>query len=169
MRLFQIVLLIAFVCMLTVGLMMLQSDHRDPGPEAQTRRLVQNLIAIAVEYEVRTGKVPPGHHASPNLSMSAFLAAINQVPFTRKMVHNLGADLITFNEAGEVIGVNDAWGRSLWFMPFNDQQTDRLPWRGTPAAPRPFVMSAGADGKWGTYRGVQHDEDAIDNIKSFSD
>lgn len=137
------------------------------SPTMMTTILVRNVYAIATEYEVRTGKVPPGSHESDAASIKAFLEAVTTEAVTTQMIMNLGRDYITLDENGQVTGINDAWGRSLWYVPYNDGQTNRLPTRGSEEAVHPMVLSAGADGNWGTYKGERPDSRAGDNVHSY--
>ena len=85
------------------------------------------------------------------------------------MLLNLPKDAISMDNANppRVVGIVDAWGNSLWYAAYNAGETNSLPRRGKSKSPDPFFISAGPDGKWGTYNNLDPQGDAIDNIHSY--
>lgn len=139
------------------------------SPTSQTLILVHNIHAIATDYEVRTGEPVPGSYDSETESMKAFTNAVTKEDIPKQMLMNLGREFLTLDADGEIVGITDAWGRSLWYVPYNNGQTNHLPQRGSATAPQPMVLSSGRDGRWGTYNGVKSNGPAMDNVKSFQD
>lgn len=134
--------------------------------------MLSNVHAIATEYEVRTGKLVPGSSESPEASIATALKAIASIDYTQRMLLNVGKDFLPRDKDGHVNGVVDAWGNPVWYVPFNNHDnggTTKLPHTGKSVdEPRPFVASAGPDGKWGTYdKDGPADAAARDNLHSF--
>jgi len=162
--------LLVVVGLITVLLgILINTASEAKGPELATRTLVAAAMAIATEYEVRTDQVIPGDTTSAGNSILNFITLANQTDITRQMLLNLSKDSISLNNANPpgVVGITDAWGRSLWYVSYNGGETNNLPRRGKSASPDPFFTSSGSDGKWGTYNVLEPLGDAIDNIHSF--
>ncbi len=164
--------LLVVVSLITILLgIIINTAGETKGPEAATRLLVQKAAAVATEYEVRTGQVIIADGASHNegASILEFINKANKTEYTRKMLNNLGEDHISRDNNGNVVSINDAWGRSLWYVAYNGGETNKLPRHGKSAdAPLPFFASRGADGDWGTYDASNKPNTAAaDNIVSF--
>ena len=137
------------------------------GPIEQTKVTLRGLQAAITEYEVSTGlKIDhasgPGPTATP---IGRLLFALWENDKSRQMVIALGKEAVTPGALGAAPTViNDAWGKALEY--YSGSGTLVV---GMPTSNKPFVGSAGPDGKWGTIPATNvPDTDAKDNLFSLS-
>ena len=152
----------------------------------RTRVTVQQIMAAVTEYEAQTmqGISFAGTSSPAEESIRVLLAAVMTIPEAGAIIDSIEPEFLEDYPDPEPDGsndfdadqINDSWGNPYQYRHYHAQgirahhgNVGVLPAHGDPNRPKPFVASAGPDGKFGDaqHANKKRQLQAVDNIYSF--
>lgn len=193
--LIEILVVMAIITLLSGLVIAGAAKMREQSRINQAQIILQAAKSLDIAYRAEVGSIVryTGTSDPEEESIRVFVAAMQQLPETQKILMSIGKDFVINDPVNDPSDANDApdiivdpWGKPLQYRSWNDG-TDfadpvhagpagagNLPRRGTQTEPQPFFASAGPDGRWGEVNlntnlpeTGEDGEAATDNIYSF--
>ncbi len=197
---FSLVELMVVTAIIIIMVSILLSVTASPAADRHTQMILSTAHAVATEYRLQTSVVVNHASTTPfdwstaktknangasgtgmlngTVAVSAserFVWAVNQLPATEQMLRNLGTEVLTDSDGTGVTGEGflelvDGWGRKLIYVSGVDHGDSVTDDDYLPEYPKPYFVSAGADGQWGDVQAASGSAalaQTEDNLYSF--